>query len=985
MAQDKEQEVRLQFLEEAEEYLDIIESGLLGISTKKIDSNQIDGVLRAAHSIKGGAAMMGFSQLSNQAHHLEDFFKILKAGKAGEIDGKLEHLFLKSVDMLRKMVAVNRSGATISEEWEKTNVNPIFEQLHDRLGDYNPEMEASLLSEEAGEDMTVLLFETEVEGCLQRLEAILENPEKPCLKEELEIVAQELGGLGEMLDLTAFSSLCKSILEQLELQPQEVEAIAKVGIGEWRRSQALVMIGQIGALPTKIDLSGYGAKEETIAEPELSLDDVTLDSESLDLLLESNGFTEAAQDLFSSLAEKEISEEAVFAAEKEEKVVEKTASVVKEEEKVSKIKTEVREVEPEKQTQSETTIRVPLRQLEQLTDLFGELSIERNGLDLQLKSLRNLLNLLRNRVKTLEQSNFRLRTAYDKVESSSTKVEEKGNGNAESSFTSDFDFLEMDRYNDVHLLFQELMETIVQVQEVTSDMEINLEDTELKARELNRTSKLMQGNLTKVRMRPVSDLMARFPRVLRDMSLQYGKEVDLKVKGGSTLIDRSILEALSDPLIHLLRNAFDHGIEDPAKRKALGKPEKGTIEIVAAYRGNQTVITISDDGGGISLEKIRAKVKDFLGLDEREIKESGERELLNLIFEPGFSTAEKVTDLSGRGVGMDIVRTNLRQVRGDILVDTKEGVGTTFTITVPFTLSVVRVLLVESASMLLAIPTNSVEEMLRLEPDMAIESVGREVLNWGGYMVPLVRLSQWLKFPTPPQMPQTETIPLIDMPTVLMIAVGDDLVGIQVERYWGEQEVTIRPVEGNLPMPPGFTGCTILGDGRVVPLMDAIALLRWIEDRGAKTNISQMLQKVKPGFDEAHTPSVSQKNTVMVVDDSINVRRFLALTLEKAGYRVEQAKDGQEAIEKLQGGSVVNAVVCDIEMPRLDGYGFLAHVKADPNCKNIPVAMLTSRSGNKHRQLAINLGASAYFSKPFKEHELLQTLKEFTRKQLQTV
>ncbi|MBR8826643.1 MAG: hybrid sensor histidine kinase/response regulator [Gomphosphaeria aponina SAG 52.96 = DSM 107014] len=966
MSQEKENEVKLQFLEEAEEYLDTIESGLLGLETGEIDRGRIDGVLRAAHSIKGGAAMMGFSELSNHAHHLEDFLKILKVGKAGKVDGSLESLFLKSVDMLRQVVGINRAGGKVEEEWEASNVKPVFEQLHARLGDYNPEDETNLLSEEAGEDMKVMLFETEVEACLQRLEAILASAEKPCLLEELEIAAQELGGLGEMLELTAFSSLAQAVLEQLELAPEKLEAIARAGLEAWRRSQALVLVGQLEALPKQIDLSME--TEEILEEPSLNGHNLPVSTESLDYLLESDTFQEEAQDLFSSLT--------TTLPEAEPAMSEKLKNI---------------ELDTEK-SPAESTIRVSLRQIEQLSDLFGELTIERNGLSLQLKSLRNLLDILRNRVKVLEQSNFRLRTAYDKVESTTTIAPEKDNGNeSDINITSYFDLLEMDRYSDVHLLFQELMETIVQVQEVSSDLEINLEDAERNARELNRTSKLMQGNLTKVRMRPISDLIGRFPRALRDMSLQYGKEVELKVKGGSTLIDRSILEALGDPLLHLLRNAFDHGIEDPATRRAAGKPEKGTIEIAAAYRGNQTVITISDDGHGIDLKKIRAKIM-AMGIDEAELIGQGEaysnlrqRELLNLIFEPGFSTAEKVTDLSGRGVGMDIVRTNLRKIRGEVMVDTKEGLGTTFTITVPLTLSVVRVLLVESAGILLAFPTNAIEEMLAVAPEMAIETVGQEVLNWEGYMVPLIRLNEWLRFPSPPSMAQTEAIPLIDMPTVLMIAIGEDLAAIQVDRYWGEQEVTIRQVEGNIMMPPGFTGCTILGDGRVVPLVDAIALLRWIEDRGAKNSLSRAMEKVKSGFD-APSPSISQeKNTVMVVDDSINVRRFLALTLEKAGYRVEQAKDGQEAIEKLQSGIPVGAVVCDIEMPRLDGYGFLAYIKADPNCKNIPVAMLTSRSGNKHRQLAMNLGASAYFSKPFKEHELLQTLKKFTQKQLQTV
>jgi chemosensory pili system protein ChpA (sensor histidine kinase/response regulator) len=248
----------------------------------------------------------------------------------------------------------------------------------------------------------------------------------------------------------------------------------------------------------------------------------------------------------------------------------------------------------------------------------------------------------------------------------------------------------MDRYSDLHLLSMEVMETIVQIQEVTSDIGLSLEDTDSTARELNQTAKQLQTNLTRIRMRPLSDLVGRFSRALRDLSLQYGKLVELKVLGKGTLIDRSILEALSDPLMHLVRNAFDHGIEDPATRQAQGKPAQAVIEIKAAHRGNQTIITVSDDGNGINLNKIRARA-EAMGLDAGLLAAASEDELLSLIFEPGFSTADQVTALSGRGVGMDVVRNNLKQIRGDIRVDTQPGRGTTFTLTVPFTLSVARV------------------------------------------------------------------------------------------------------------------------------------------------------------------------------------------------------------------------------------------------------------------------------------------------------
>jgi two-component system, chemotaxis family, sensor histidine kinase and response regulator PixL len=489
-----------------------------------------------------------------------------------------------------------------------------------------------------------------------------------------------------------------------------------------------------------------------------------------------------------------------------------------------------------------------------------------------------------------------------------------------------------------------------------------------------------------VRMRPISDILDRFPRALREMSLQYGKPVQLRVQGANTLVDRNILEALNDPLMHLLRNAFDHGIESADARDSAGKPSQGTIEIRAFHRNNRTYITISDDGAGIPLNKIRARATQ-MGLDQTLLAAASDEELLSLIFEPGFSTADSVTALSGRGVGMDVVRNNLKQVRGDIKVNTESGVGTTFTISVPFTLSVARALLTESNGMPMAFPTDVIDEVVMLSPDQIIPSTGGEAFEWDGRMVQLIRLSDWLKFNCPRQIETPENQPAIDVPTVFMVKQGSQTIGLQVDRSWGEQEVAIRQVEGGLPLPAGFNNCTILGDGRVVPLVNVAELLHWVasSDRPQvepKTpNTFSRLPLIQPSLEPpalppTNIPFSSGKPTILVVDDSINVRRLLALTLEKAGYQVAQAKDGQDALDKLTAGLQVQAVICDIEMPRLDGYGFLARVKSIPHLAGLPIAMLTSRSGDKHRRLAMSLGAVAYFSKPYNEQVLLKRLDE---------
>jgi chemosensory pili system protein ChpA (sensor histidine kinase/response regulator) len=266
--------------------------------------------------------------------------------------------------------------------------------------------------------------------------------------------------------------------------------------------------------------------------------------------------------------------------------------------------------------------------------------------------------------------------------------------------------------------------------------------------------------------------------------------------------------------------------------------------------------------------------------------------------------------------------------------------------------------------------------MMALPAEILQQTDTQHTLNWEGVATPLLDLQQWLHFGRPPKPANLPTEPKIKVPSALLVNQGDRRFGLRVERYWGEQEVTIRQTDGNISLPAGFSGCTVLGDGRVVPLVDAIALCHWIEQQKAIKGSSSVIKPSTLGTQirnaTTHRPA---KSTILVVDDSINVRRFLAVTLEKAGYRVEQAKDGEDAIEKLKAGLTVQAVVCDVEMPRLDGYGFLTQISSIPDHQYVPVVMLTSRSGDKHRQLALNLGAAVHLPKPFKEQELLQTLK----------
>jgi len=959
---DREWEVRLLFLDEVKDFLAEIETEIIGLSDRGLQKSAIDKILRAAHSMKGGAGMMGFMALSELAHRLEDFVKILQVKKQTAIAPEMESLFLCAIDNMGKTAAIHKQHQTPDHNWLQEYVNPPFNHLRELLGELSTQDEANLLSEESGEDMRVLMFATEVDACLERLTNVLSDQNSQVLREEFELASQEFGCLGEMLELPAFSSLCEEISQALAAQDIDLLAVTTGALDVWRRSQALVLVGQFQSLPDHFAI----APSNPVAIPILpnlpSLEEFPQEYPDFDLTYENNAVS--------------IDQSSINLADLED---------------VKAIVPNLAKPNAKSVQNLDATIRMPLRHLEALSDRFGELNAERSGLRLQLKRMRDLVQLLSTRMHGLEQSNAQLRGAYDRVITSSqpflplnTVIASEpypspypNRPSTNGTFLPDanqFDLLEMDRYSELHILSREIMDSVVQLQEVSSDLETALTDTEGTERELGRVARQMQTAIEQARMRMLSEILGRFPRLLRDLSVAHGKQVELVVRGSSTLVERSVLEVLEDPFLHLIRNAFDHGIETPEVRIMAGKPPKGKIEITAGYRGNQTVITVSDDGNGVDFAKLRDRALQ-MGLTESDLEGSSETELLDLIFEAGFSTADRVTELSGRGVGMDVVRSNLNIIGGSIRVETEAGKGTTFILTVPVSLSIARVLLFESNGLQMAILTSSVEEILLIRDTSIYTVANQEVLDWEGYSVPLLRLGDRLHFSRPQNQIETENRPIVDEPLMLIVARNNVPFGLQVDRYWGEQEVTIRGVQSLIPMPNGFMGCAILGGGKLVPLVDIDNLLDWaIADLDAPPSKTLTLP-----FERNE-----RRVTILVVDDSINVRRFLAMTLEKSGYRVEQAKDGHEAMEKLQKlqtlpkSSRVSAVICDIEMPRLDGFGFLVQSRSDDSCKDVPVVMLTSRSGAKHRDLAMRLGASAYFAKPFKDNELLETLSQLT-------
>jgi chemosensory pili system protein ChpA (sensor histidine kinase/response regulator) len=627
---------------------------------------------------------------------------------------------------------------------------------------------------------------------------------------------------------------------------------------------------------------------------------------------------------------------------------------------------------------SNQTMRVEVRHLDSINNLVGELVVNRNSMEQNHSRLRQFLDGLLGRVQQLAELGQRMQDQYDRSlletallptrgdasERAVAVVPSSGEGNGHSSGQK-FDALEMDRFTAFHALSQEMIELIVRVRESSSDIEFAVDEAEQIARQFRQITTQLQEGLNRARMVPFSQIADRLPRAIRDLSIKTSKQATLIVEGRETSIDKAILEELYDPMTHLVNNALVHGIESPDLRRQVGKSPEGKIMIKAFYQGNQTIIVVSDDGGGINVEKVKQKAID-LGLLTAEADQD---EVFNILFHPGFSgrSAEEVDDLAGRGVGLDVVRRNISELRGSIQVDSSLGQGTTFTIRLPLTLSISKAMVCVSNKALIAFPLDGVEEMLDVPQDeIELDDKGRPSIPWRDQRLHYQPLSELLGYSRLHNRGRAEVYSITQdegiTPIVILQSAGQH-VALQVDTFVEEQEIVIKQLRGPVSKPPGIAGATVLGNGRVLPIADIIELVDMAQGRTRRDFVY--------GGDDAVEVEQEHQTTVLIVDDSITVRELLSMTFNKVGYRVEQARDGQDAWEKLRGGLPCDIIFCDIEMPRMDGLELLSRLREDDHLQNLPIAMLTSRGAERHRQTARDLGATAYFTKPYLEEELL--------------
>ncbi|MEY2857160.1 MAG: hypothetical protein RLZZ74_1472, partial [Cyanobacteriota bacterium] len=653
---------------------------------------------------------------------------------------------------------------------------------------------------------------------------------------------------------------------------------------------------------------------------------------------------------------------------------------------------------------SKLSVRVDLDRLERMNNVVGELTINRNSLALQNEQLQE-------NVAELEQKFVRFRGITRKLREISDQMllearsrdpqpakppEHKTPGNSFNNLAiAEFDTLEMDSYNLLHSSLQEVLEEMIQLEESVEDITIFAQQSD---RTISSQSKMLgqiRDELMWVRMLPLDQILQRFPRTLRDLSSKYQKPVELKLKGTGVLVDKAVLEKLADPLLHLLRNGFDHGIEDPQIRTQQGKAATGLIEIQAYYQGNQTVIEVKDDGQGLNLATIAQKGIERGLISPQEAADASPERLFELIFEPGFSTASQVSEISGRGVGMNIVRSQVETLKGKISVSSTPGKGSTFTLRLPLTLTIAKLLVCSLGATNFAIPADSIEEIMIPTPEQIQLTNGERFLSLNGKLIPIYVLPEILAYncPIPDADSNSKTFKTIPAPDdweapLLLVRRGEQLYALEVVSLLSEQELVIKPYGQAIAAPVYSYGCTILSDGSLIPAFDGSALIGMILGETPQTNTSQSWisasEQLEAGKQEirAEQQRTSVK-TIMVVDDSTALRRTMALTLEKEGYRVVQKKDGKEALDGFKQHPELDLIICDVEMPVMNGFEFLGMRRRDSALAKVPTFMLTSRSGEKHRNLAKQLGSDGYFTKPYVEQDFIQEIRNILDSQNQ--
>ncbi len=946
-----EQEVRTCFIhEDAPEYLVVLEQGILALNAERgllnlKHSKRWLELLRAVHSLKGGAALSQLHSLSQLAHRIEDLLQALNEQRVREPQTACQ-LLLRSVDEVRNLLARAAKGELPSDP---SVVGRELEQLLTTDLVAAPDGPgAAVLSMTGGVDPVRIVLETDFSQCLSRAQASLATATAQQSRSILADLLREYQALAEILNLRWLDELVACIWEALakqssDLQTEQIRQLAQVACQNLAQARDEALAGHTPKISAQLwQLAAGGSSEPS----------ETADPEAVLPLASPQGPTPVPASL------------------------------------------------PSDAPAVETTMRVPVRRLDRLADTVGELFIGYESLTLDQQRLQQTSRELKKRTRQFYRVREQIQTLYDQLllpqASKLLALAPSGSARlADLSPDAELDPLELDRFTELHTVLQDFQELIARIEESAQDVDLLTQSAQDTTEQLRLQLDSLRGDLTQARMVPFTTLAERFQRPLWDLNQRYDKSVRLRINGGDTLIDRAVLDQLYDPLLHLIRNAFDHGIESAAERRAQQKPVAGQIALSASQRGTRVSISVTDDGRGIDLRRVQQRAQ-ALGLLPSNATPNSSTKLLEVLFMPGFSTASQVGELSGRGVGLDVVKSQLVRLRGSVQVRTVKGRGTRFVLSVPLTLNILPLLLCQSQRdqgppTLIAVPSINVLEIVDLPPD----TQQAESLTWRDQSIPQIALTRLMPATNSPwHRRQTAYLKGATLTTIgVILSVEGKPVALRISQLLGEREMVLKPFDDLVSVPDYLPGCTILPSGEVVPVLDPNQLRGRLPklNRPAATAESRppsqpaALSRLPPPgrLETLYSPPPvelpNQEISILIADDSVAARRWLARSLEHLGYQVVQCRDGQDALDRLSKGLQCHLAICDVEMPRLDGFQLLQQIRQQPEFQSLPVAMLTSRSGDRYREQALRLGANAYFTKPLGTQTLIKSLESLLR------
>ena len=970
-------EVLSYFVPEANEYLQTMKGLLHRLREDARDDESIYRLYCMAHTLKGSAHTIGFTVVCDVAGPVEQCLIAVREGRIF-----LSPDLLRAIDLAVEVIRLllSRDGSKVAQlQHEIPDTTHVLEQA------CNGESVALLPQMEAPSASAIHVVTSVVEDFSEPSDSGVESlPVSSPLSDEY---------LLPHLDaevLSYFAPEAQEYLESLEAQLLRLE----------KEAQSAEVIDQLFRTAHTLKGSAYTVGFQSVGDLMHYVEDfmgavregrVTILPGHTDVLLRSvdvvrllmrrdpgtlgmlrQRFSDTMQEL------KRLDQPSVNQMVSSDSGAARAVAPVREEphdqEKIESAKVEEGKSTDSKAGEDREVIRVSRDRLERLLNLVGELVIGRGRLEQRLHILEQLSQQVLAYKGRLVESvhSFEEKHTFTLPSATSSPAADPIPG---FNGLSDFGSLEFDKYDDFNILARRISEVTADISESMTQLSGSIRRSHEDMSHLAQLTLGMRDEIARARMVPIGTPFTRFRRATREMARATGKEVTLITSGEHTDVDTGVVERLVDPLIHLVRNAVYHGIEPAAIRVTKGKPAAGSIYLHAAHRGNAVLIEVEDDGAGLDVEKIRAKAVER-GLVRPEVARSlPESEVIKYIFMPGFSTADQVGDQAGRGVGMDVVKRVIESMNGHIDVESIRGVGTKFTLSLPLTLLIATALMVRAGGECYAIPLPAVREVTMLTPS-AHQRVGeRSILHIGDEAIEVQSLQQILS---------RSTVGVEIGKPVVIVRTASGMIGIVVDELLGRQEIVIKPL-GSLKSlnRSSFGGATIDPEGRVVLVLDPARLLgreaQALAAPDLALNTMASTDLLTP-YTEASEPKAVER-LLLLIDDSLSIRKFVGRMLESAGYEVHTAVDGEEGLRKA-ASQQYQLIITDLEMPKLNGFEVIQGLRSREQTQQTPVIVMTTRAGDKHRQMALNIGASSYIAKPVEERALIQEIERWIGKEV---